>query len=86
MRLDHDENQGLVPTRVAPRHLWCHPDVPRRNGNVRTFQNLVPHLDPSLVKKRPEASVYNAKNMTPILARILGTVFYLYDPSALLRS
>ena len=54
--------------------------------NVRTFQNLVPHLDPSLVKKRPEASVYNAKNMTPILARILGTIFYLYDPSALLRS
>jgi hypothetical protein len=53
--------------------------------NVRTFQNLVPHLDPSLVKKRPEASVYNAKNMTPILARILGTIFYLYDPSALLR-
>ena len=30
--------------------------------------------------------MYNAKNMTPILARTLGAIFYLYYPSALLHS
>ena len=31
----NEENQGLVSIRVVPRHIWCHPDVPRRKENVR---------------------------------------------------
>jgi hypothetical protein len=35
VRLDYEENQELAPLRVVHRHLWCHPDVPRRIENVR---------------------------------------------------
>ncbi len=35
MRLDCEEDQGLVPIRVVRRHLQCHPDVSRRIENVR---------------------------------------------------
>ena len=37
-----EENQGLVPIRVVTRHIWCHPDVPRRIGNVRKMFALCP--------------------------------------------
>lgn len=53
VRLDCEEDQGLAPIRVALRHLWCHPEVPRRKGNVRkTFAYLdrgAAQLDPGIV-------------------------------------
>jgi hypothetical protein len=42
VRVDREQYQGLARIRVVHRHLWCHPAVPRRKGNVRAFQNLVP--------------------------------------------
>ena len=57
VRLDCEENQGLVPVRVVPRHLWCHPDVPRRIENVRKmfalFKTQFPDLTRGLLTTDP---------------------------------